>query len=473
MSLTIQQMKSLLHEIKQILEQDSFDHCVAIHEKKIVLYFKSQKALLICFQEPFLRFHLTQHRWKECVLPFSKVLNQTLLQWKLYQIELLNDDRILQLTFKKGEELKYLICELIPKKANAYLVDQQQHIISTLIPMQQTYYTPPLSPPPPIEQESENLFSKEIESYYIPQESLAEFLQTKSGVETQLNQQLKLYLKGQIKFSQELKAALEWEKLQHEATLLQSNLFRIQKGMTKVTVRDWLQGDSEVEFELDPNLTPAETIAKRFQKSKKLKRAIEPLTRQLEQTHKNITKIQQLLEALKSIDSPEFLKEFCQKNYLIPKQTGDKKREKPIPALPYREFTTDAGLKIWVGKSARDNDQLTFHYANGSDYWLHARDVPGSHVVLHLGKQKEPDEESLKDAIQAALFYSKAKDLNAAEVCVTQCKYVSRFGQHQPGKVQISQHRIAYAKKDANRLKNLKERKPKSNHQSSSSSKKR
>lgn len=111
------------------------------------------------------------------------------------------------------------------------------------------------------------------------------------------------------------------------------------------------------------------------------------------------------------------------------------------------------------GKSAKDNDKLTFACANGSDYWLHARDVPGSHVVLHLGKQREPDEESLKDATQAALFFSKAKDNQEGEVCITQCKYVARFGKNQPGKVQISQHRIAYAKLDVERLRKLRERK--------------
>ena len=127
--------------------------------------------------------------------------------------------------------------------------------------------------------------------------------------------------------------------------------------------------------------------------------------------------------------------------------------------MPYREFVTASGLKIWVGKSAKDNDKLTFACANGLDYWLHAHDVPGSHVVVHLGRHQAPDDESLKDAIQAALFFSKAKDNKEGEVCITQCKYVSRMGKNQPGKVQISHHRVVYVKMDTERLKNLRERK--------------
>ena len=106
-----------------------------------------------------------------------------------------------------------------------------------------------------------------------------------------------------------------------------------------------------------------------------------------------------------------------------------------------------------MGKSAKDNDQLTFRYANGSDYWLHARNVPGSHVILRVVKGKEPDAESIKDAMQLALAYSRSPE--EGEICLTQCKYVARQGR-EAGKVHVSKHKVAYAKKDPQRLKRLK-----------------
>lgn len=293
----------------------------------------------------------------------------------------------------------------------------------------------------------------------LPSESRDEFSKTKKFVERQLKRKRKQTLKAYDKLSQELDSALNWEKVQHEAMLLQSNLFQIKRGMHKISVSDWLQDNAEVEILLDPTLLPSEEIAKRFKKSKKLKRGIEPLKNQLNQSKKNVEKNSSLLSQIQQIQDEEEFKIFCQKHSLSPSKTVPPKYAKPIQALPYRKFITESGLQIWIGKSAKDNDKLTFTYANGSDYWLHAQGVPGSHVVLHLGNQKEPDEEALKDAIQAALFYSKIKDNQGGEVCITRCKYVSRFGKNQPGKVQISHHRIVFAKIDQKRLKILRERK--------------
>lgn len=451
-------MKGLLHEIKPHLEGAVFDRCMAAGERKFILHFKDHQALLVSFQEPFLRFHLTKHQWKDHPSSFSKLLTQALHLWHVTNCELLQEDRILLLVFKKGQEVRNLICEFIPKRANCHLVDRQQQVIASLNPISQTYYT---SPPPPAQQTVPTatlVSSFEIEDVYLPLELEAEFIEKKQQVETQLKNQLKHTARAKSKLSQDLEAALRWEAVQHEAILLQSNLFKIKKGMDKVSVNDWLQDNAEVEIALDPTLAPADEVAKRFQKSKKLKRGIEPLKRQLEQTLKNAEKISTLLEQLQQIQAEQELKTFCQKHYLSPLKGAPQKYAKPVPALPYREFITDAGLQVWVGKSAKDNDILTFTHGNGSDYWLHASGVPGSHVILRLGKHKEPDEESIKDAVQAALFYSKAKDSQEGEVCITQCKYVSRFGKNQPGKVQISHHRNVYAKIDLNRLKKLRER---------------
>lgn len=458
MSLTFTQMQGLLHEIKPLLEGALFDHCLAASDRKFILHFKNQYSLLICFQEPFLRFHLTKHPWKNHPQQFSKNITQTLHLWHLIECSLLHEDRILILVFKKGNEIKKLICEFIPKKANCHLVDNHDHMITSLNPLSYTTYSSPSqtkhpSLPPEI------ISSDSIEKLYLPLEMEALFLTKKHLVGMQLKNQLTHAQRAKIIFSNELKIALDWEDVQHQATLLQSNLFKIKKGMTKVSVQDWLKDNLEVEILLDSTLLPAQEIAKRFQKSKKLKRGIEPLRRQLEQASKNVEKNSFLLQQLESIKTEQELKNFCQKNYLHPSKETAKKLTKPAPALPYRKLVTQTGLQIWVGKNAKDNDQLTFVHANGLDYWLHARDVPGSHVVLHLGKHREPDEESLKDALQAALFYSKAKDNQEGEVCITQCKHVTRFGKNQPGKVQISQHRVAYVKLDTERLRRLRERK--------------
>lgn len=451
-------MKGVVHEIQSYLENGILERVTAANERKMILHFKGKPSLLLCFQEPFLRFHLTKYPWKDHPHSFNKKVTQALHGWHVAQCNLLQEDKILELVFKKRHENKKLVCEFIPKKSNCYLLDGEQQIIASLHPVEHNRY----NPPKPLMQTTPGekiLSSSEIEDMYLPLEGENDFNEKKQEAESQLKKQHKHLIRAKDNLANELDEAMNWEKVQHEATLLQSHLFKIHKGMSKVTLNDWLQDNAEIEIEIDATLSPSEEIERRFQKSKKLKRGIEPLKRKLEQIQKKAENINGLLAQLEEIKTENGLKNFLQKNYLAPTKTSSKKPVKIEPAMPYREFFTASGLQIWVGKSAKDNDKLTFSYGNGSDLWLHAHDVPGSHVVLHLGSKHEADDESLKDAIQAALFFSKAKDRKEGEVCITQCKYVSRFGKNQPGKVQISHHRVVYAKIDLARLQHLKERK--------------
>lgn len=113
-------------------------------------------------------------------------------------------------------------------------------------------------------------------------------------------------------------------------------------------------------------------------------------------------------------------------------------------------------MKIWVGKNAKMNEKLTFQLANGRDWWLHVSGYPGSHVIIKMNKDQEPDPETLKDAFQLALYHSKARDMGEGEICFTQRKYVSRLGRKKTGLVQISKHQTAWIRADPVRLQALK-----------------
>lgn len=449
-------MKGLLHEIQPLLEGSSLKACICADERKIILQFDHHRSLLICFKEHFLRFHLTQHDWTDHPNAFSKAVFHHLKGWKLRACSLLNEDRILLLHFEKGQESKKLVCELIPKKSNGYLVDADHHILSSVHPANSTTYIPPN--PPYLASVPEICVSYNVEKNYSFLERQALFSDKKQQVEQQLKSKHKQTLRSLDKFENELSEATQWEKVQHEGMLLQANLFKMKRGLESILVNDWSEDNKEVSITLDSTLNPSNEVALRFKKSKKLKRGVEPLSRQVGKTKILLEKLSFLILELQEINSEHSLKNFCQKNSMIIPAKQSETIKKVQPAVPYREFITAAGLKLWVGKSAKDNDQLTFSYANGSDYWLHAHDVPGSHVILHLGKQQTPDDESLQDAIQVALYYSKAKDRQEGEVCITQCKYVKRFGKNQPGKVQISEHRVIYTKMNNDRLSQLRER---------------
>ena len=162
---------------------------------------------------------------------------------------------------------------------------------------------------------------------------------------------------------------------------------------------------------------------------------------------------------IEGISNPKDLEDFLKSQEKFNKKEGSLAKIKP-KEHHFREFTTEKGLKIYVGKNDKDNERLTFIYGRGSDFWLHAADYPGSHVLLKLDKEKAPDEETLLDAMQLALYFSQARKAGAGEVTITQCKYLSKVKRGQIGQVNVSKNKTAYVRLDAMRLQRLLGRPP-------------
>ena len=106
---------------------------------------------------------------------------------------------------------------------------------------------------------------------------------------------------------------------------------------------------------------------------------------------------------------------------------------------------------ILVGRSARDNDALTFRVARGNDLWLHVRGMQGAHVVVP-GVGEAPDARLLGDAALLAVHFSSARGSDGVEVSWTRCKHVRRAKGAAPGSVFISQEKTLRARLDAERL---------------------
>lgn len=275
----------------------------------------------------------------------------------------------------------------------------------------------------------------------------------KNALQTALSKRIKRTQRRIQREYDTLTSCLQWQTVHHEALLLQSQLYRVKKGMREIVVADWEDENRDRHITLNPQIEPHEEVAQRFKRSRKLRAGIPHHERMLLAAQDELQKYQQQLTTLDSIQSFEALQPF-QKEYEV-QRPPQKKDHPPRSVLPYREFKTDAGLIIWVGKSATANDKLTFQYAKGSDWWLHAHGVSGSHVIIRVSRDQQPDAESLEDAIQLALFFSKAQKQQEAEVCITQRKFVSRYGKGASGRVHISKHRLVHAKLDLARIKKM------------------
>lgn len=273
-----------------------------------------------------------------------------------------------------------------------------------------------------------------------------------------LQKKIKRSQKRLAEREQTLKNCQEWEKEKHLGLLLQANLFQLHKGMKEIKIPDWQQNGCEILFVLDASAKPHEQAEKYFKRSRKLRLGEPHARRMLLEATKEITLLESQLLKISELQNLQELQHLCLECGIeLEKKPQTKTAEKP-PSKPFHCFFSETGLQIWVGKSAKDNDKLTFQCANGSDWWLHARDVPGSHIILKCNKDKDPDNASLHDAIELALRYSKLKDRGEGEVCLSQVKWLKKV-KGTPGAVMVSKHKILYKKMDDTLWLSLKKRK--------------
>lgn len=451
MSLTRHEIYTLATQLNEAIRNDEFQTIQEAGPFQWVVKFSTSK-LYISLRTPFLRFHLSEKRFKTTDSPFTQQISSHLIHSIVKRVDWLNRDRILTIAFEKKKKRHYLVIEFFPKKPNMYLLDSENKVLLSLHPSKESTYTPPENPK--VHEEGvlvPTIDHHTIECKYEKLEALADFTHKKKELQARLAALLKKNMKSLEKSEVELSKCLKWPQIHHEGMMLQSNLYRMKKGMSEIEVEDWEEGIPK-KILLNQKHTPHEEVSRRFKQSKKLKTGIEFAENSINKAKKEIQRYENLLKLLEGMTTDEELDIFAESEGLsVMKQPSEKKVK-----VPYYEFLTESGLNIWVGKSARDNDLLTFRYAKGSDYWLHVNDFPGSHVILRVEKKQQPDSEAIQDAIQLAIGYSKAKDQGGADVCITQCKYVAKLGKNNPGKVQVSKHKSIYTAFDTERFKKIK-----------------
>ncbi len=191
--------------------------------------------------------------------------------------------------------------------------------------------------------------------------------------------------------------------------------------------------DEMITIPLDPRLTPGENAKKYFDKYGKLKRTYEALAELTKEVKAEIEHLQSISAALDIAVGEEDLvqikEELIENGYI--RRKGGGKRVK-ITSKPFHYISSD-GYDIYVGKNNFQNDELTFKFAAGSDWWFHAKGCPGSHVVVKgMGGEEMPDT-TFEEAARLAAYYSAGRDQGKVEVDYIQKKHVKKPGGAKPG----------------------------------------
>ena len=223
--------------------------------------------------------------------------------------------------------------------------------------------------------------------------------------------------------------------------LLTASLYLLRPGMTTAQVPNYYDEETKtIEIPLDPALSPQGNAQFYFKKYRKLHEGRKFLHRRLQNTRSEIHYLETLLLAIEQADEAELeeIREEMEQSGLVRKQKSRRKKQRPSQPL---QFLSPDGIDIFVGKNNRQNEQLTLKNSHESHFWLHVKDLPGSHVIV---KSQNPPETTLIYAAQLAATYSKAKASANVAVDYTRVKHVRKPKGAKPGMVIYDHHKTLY-----------------------------
>ncbi len=214
--------------------------------------------------------------------------------------------------------------------------------------------------------------------------------------------------------------------------LLNTYGYGLAPGSKSMEARNYYTGEM-ITVPLDPLLTPQENAKKYFDKYGKMKRTSEALSELTGKVRTEINHLESIAAsldiALKEADLVQIKEELIESGY-IRRKGGTKKAR--ITSRPLHYQSSD-GYDIYVGKNNYQNDELTFHFAEGKDWWFHAKGMAGSHVILKADRDGEIPDRAFEEAGRLAAYYSRARDQQKAEIDYTLKKNVKKPGGSAPG----------------------------------------
>ena len=470
--LTASDVTEVLTEIFPLLRggwiqkiQQPTDHTVVLDVR---VPGQTHRLLLSC-QPATARVHLTTHSPVNPPTPppFCQFLRAHVQGARVDDIRQIGNDRIVELQITGKEGARSIVCELTGNKSNILVLDAERRVLRELS-RQHTRAGQAYAPPPQRNADRDRVpsrfartrggmlpVSEAIDAHYRKQET--------SRAVDQIQEDRLRVLKKTLKKEQRLIAAwrndLSRARAYHDyaryGELIKANLNVITKGADHMEMTDYFDDRLPIiTIPLDPMKSAQGNMDDYFRKHRKYLAAERELKPRIERAEHGLEKLRQELTHIEQGSWTPPAVPPTRLNTAVRKErrTTDQRRG------PFRRFTSTDGLPIFVGRNARENDELTFGLAKSDDLWLHARGTPGSHVIVRLDKGTDPPPETLRDAAMLALLYSDLKKSGKGEVIYTRRKWVKKAKGQAPGAVLVTQEKSLHMSLDKTRLDALKTR---------------
>ena len=391
--------------------------------------------------------------------PFITALRANFGGGKLLDITLDDPERVLRFSFSVADEMgevhsPTLIVQLTGRSSNLFLLNDEGRIAHALrAPIgagQQpgdVYQTPSGHPraigrEEPISRGDFSTLSAAHDYHYRQLEVEHDFAARASDLIRKLRKEITKRKKLRANLERDL--VMHGDPAEHKrmGDLLLANISNAVRTGNQVKLNDYYaEGAPVIEIEVDENVSLQDAAGELFSRYAKAKRAIEEVGARLTQTDVELAgseaKLSQLEAAIERHDV-DALAEFDDAK---PKAAATKRQDKPKDSAAVagmRRYRSSDGYEVLVGRSARDNDQLTFKVARPNDLWMHAGDYPGSHVIIRNSSKKEIPQRTVIEAAQLAAKFSQAGKDSKVTIHFTPRKFISKPKGAAPGLVRMS-----------------------------------
>ena len=280
-----------------------------------------------------------------------------------------------------------------------------------------------------------NSVSEVLYSYYSVKDTITRIRQKSVDLRRVVNNALERSRKKYDLQAKQLKDTEKRDKFKIYGELINTYGYNLKEGEKELVALNYYTNE-DIKIPLDSTLSPTDNAKKYFDKYNKLKRTFEALTKQLVDTkeeQEHLESISASLDiALLEEDLIQLKEELMDYGYIKRKFLAGKGNKKlKITSKPFHFLSSD-GFHMYVGKNNFQNDELTFKFATGGDWWFHAKGIPGSHVVVKTEGKELPDR-TFEEAGKLAAYYSKAVKSDKVEVDYTEKKNVKKPSGGKPG----------------------------------------
>ncbi|MFN2498237.1 MAG: NFACT family protein [Pyrinomonadaceae bacterium] len=456
-------LKEVVAELDAVLPGRFLGKVIQLAPASLAIDFHlRQDGFLLISAEPAApRLYLTRRNLRELERktlspsPFVQALRAALGNATVSKVTKDAVERIVRFQFSPPAEdvtspVTTMVAQLTGRSANLFLLDSEETIVHALRrprgegqQVNEKYRPPPqastgVSHEPIIRCHEFRTMSEAADAYYRQLEVENEFKNAATKLKERLRREISKREKLRINLQKDLAGHGYADDHKRLGDLLLANIPNAVRNGDCVTLTDYYtEGQPNIEITIDENQSLQDAAAEAFARYGKAKRAVVEIRDRLAQVDQELEHLkekQAKLELAIANGDESILISFDEGKQKKARATS--KASKSIPGV--RRYKSSDGYEVLVGRTARDNDNLTFRIARPNDLWLHAGDYPGSHVIVRNSSRREIPQRTVIEAAQLAAKFSQASSDLKVIIHYTRRKFLSKPKASAPGLVRLS-----------------------------------